>query len=344
MLADAASAAKYWYFIRLIGRTPSHVVVECALQTHPNVVLVGEEIAARSLTLPEVISEVCDSIELRAADGKNYGAVLLPEGLLQHLAHFRHLISELNMAVAAVVTPGQPADEEAVVANLTPWSAALYESLPASFRKGLLRERESGGTIQLTQIETERLVADLCGEELARRKAAGSYAGKFSAVTHFFGYQGRSSLPSRLDASLGYVSGYAAGLLGAAGQTGVTVSVRGLCSPVAGWRVGCLPLTALLSVDNDVNPWGVGSARVRASNVDVKSASFRRLMAERVEWVREDRYRNPGPIQFSGAAAQEVFFTCRAEHEAYLANLGAVERACKRIKNMCVPFALCRWF
>jgi len=235
IMIDAASATKYWYFIRLMGRDPSHLVLECALQTHPNMVLISEEIASQEKNLQDVVSDIADLICLRAEHGKNFGTLLIPEGLLVHLPRIRSLIDELNQLFtkhdkkeALEIGTRFVNDQEFVKSKLTAWSAAIFNGLPEITRKQLVTEREAHGTVQLSQIETEKLLAILVEEELKKRKAAKTYKGSFSPVTHFFGYQGRCAFPSKFDCELAATYGFLAGALIQHGITGYCVTCRGL--------------------------------------------------------------------------------------------------------------------
>jgi len=235
MLTDSASAIKYWYFIRLMGKEPSHLALECALKTGPNMCIVAEECVDRKETLRDIVNNLCDQIVTRSNDNRNYGCVLIPEGLLSQISSFDQMIVEMNKLFKDADTFQEQrklaqklSQEEALSPLLTPWSYSLYSSLPDFFKKELLFEREVAGSLKLSQIETERLISYLVGEELAKRKKAGTYTGSFAPVTHFFGYQGRSAHPSHFDCSLGSTCGYAAARLIAAGVTGMCVSVKGI--------------------------------------------------------------------------------------------------------------------
>ena len=197
MATDGNSAKKYWYYVKLMGRSVSRVALEVALQTHPNAVVLGEDIEARKLTISDIVRELADAVCARAAAGKNFGIVLCPEGLISYIPELRTLIGELNQLLADGV------DQKAMAARLTPWSQALLAYLPPLIRQQLFLERESSGAIQLSQINTERLLAELVGEELAKRRAAGRYAGKYAAICSSFGYQARCSLPSNFDCAFG---------------------------------------------------------------------------------------------------------------------------------------------
>ena len=249
MLTDSASAIKYWYFIRLMGKAPSHMAVECALQTQPNLVIVSEQCQDRNWSLKSVVDYICDLICRRAEAGQNYGCILIPEGLLAHIGTFNNLIIEINKLFSTVKTMDEQEallaklkDEEQIKQLLSPWTYSLFASLPDFFRQQLLVNREAEGSIKLASIETEKLISFLVEAELKERKAKGSYKGSFAPVSHYFGYQGRSGHPSKFDCSLGSTSGFAAAVLIEQGLTGMAVAVRQCTQPVSAWRVGGVPI------------------------------------------------------------------------------------------------------
>lgn len=219
IMNDAASSVKYWYFIRLMGRDPSHLALECALQTHPNVVLISEEVEHKSQSIEEIVNEIADVVVARGAAGKDFGTVLVPEGLLPHIPVFKTLIEELNKFFGNIHDKDEAlrlgealCRGEQNVVEMTPWSAAAFNSLPEFTKKQLVLEREASGEIQLSQIETERLLAHLVSKELKKRKANKQYKGNFSPLCHFFGYQGRCAFPSEFDNNLGHSYGFLAGV------------------------------------------------------------------------------------------------------------------------------------
>lgn len=293
---DANSAKKYWYFVRLMGRKPSHIAVEVALQTQPNAALIGEEVADHRWALPDVVRRLADTVAARAERGKNFGVVLVPEGLIAAIPEVAALIKELNHLFKAGV-----AAEAEVRARLTAWSAALLDYLPRFIQRQLLLEREVHGSVQLSQIQTERLLAELVEAELKQRAAAGTYAGKFAAVCSFAGYEARCATPSKFDCELGYALGASAAALVGARASGYMASVRRVRSPVRRWAVGGVPLTAMLSVARHEH--GV-HARIAPSTVDLAGAPFAALRAGLDgDWSRRELYRNPGPAQLAGPTA-----------------------------------------
>lgn len=239
IMTDSASATKYWYLIRLMGRDPSHLVLECALQTHPNYVIISEECGERGQNLNDIVNDICDVIVKRAEQKKNFGTILIPEGLLAHLPHFKTLIDELNEIFFKHSKTAQTnnkisfgemllQDEELLRKFLSPWSLAVFQDLPDFTKKQLLLEREAHGTIQLTQIETERLLSHKIAIELEKRKAEKKYKGTYAAITHFFGYQGRCSFPSMFDNHLATAYGFTACVLIQNNLNGYCVTARGV--------------------------------------------------------------------------------------------------------------------
>jgi len=305
MLTDSASAIKYWYFVRLMGKEPSHLALECALKTQPNIVIISEECSDRLETLQDIVNNIADVISARADKNKNYGCVIIPEGLLSHVSAFHQLLSELNKLFENIEEEEEQdalqqklSDDVAVQTLLTPWSYSLYATLPDFFKQALLLQREIGGEIKLSQIETEKLLAYFVGEELDARKKAGTYKGVFGPVTHFFGYQGRSGHPSHFDTQLGSTYGFAAGVLIEHGLTGLATSVSGVTGPANSWRVGGVPIMALLS-SNPKSGYKKTNLVVRSEGVDLQGKPFQQLKALHRGWRQDDAFKNPGPIQYA---------------------------------------------
>lgn len=322
---DCNSAKKYYYFVRLMGRAPSHIALEVALQTRPQGVVIGEDVAARGLTLTALVSELTDVVVARAAAGKNFGVFLVPEGAISYIPELRALIAEVNAALAGGAAPA------AVPGRLSPWSAALFASLPPVVRAQLLLERESSGAVQLSQVSSERVLAEMVGDELARRKAAGGYGGKYAPLSFFFGYQARSALPSNFDAAYGAALGRTAGALAGAGANGYLAAVRGLAGPVARWQPAGVPLAALAT------PAAGGRPAVESAPVDLHSPAFRAFAARRAGWAAGEAYVNPGPIQFYGPCADDVTATLAGARHDYAggvrAAVGAAHRAVAALRD-----------
>jgi len=350
---DGCSSRKYYYFIRLMGRGASHIALECALQTHPDVVLLGEEVAGNKLSLVDIVNQLADVVCARSDSHKNFGVVLLPEGLVAAIPEMATLIQEINGAIS-----GEGSDSvEGVLARLTPWSRALYSFLPSFIQTQLLLERESNGSVQLTQIETERLLAFLVDAELASRKATGRFSGKFAAITHFFGYQARCSPPSNFDCAYAHNLGRAAAALAAGGYNGYMASVRNLKAPFSDWRAGGVPLTAMMKLAGRVaatssvaaveekqgSEAGSGSAErglpafVAPAGVDLQGSAYKALQRAAVEWVLNDTYRNPGPIQFSGPTADDRTITLQLEKHDYLGQIQQLQALLDAARDACRP-------
>jgi pyrophosphate--fructose-6-phosphate 1-phosphotransferase len=345
MATDGNSAKKYWYYVKLMGRAVGRITLEVALQTHPNVTVLGEDIEARKLTLSDIVREVADAVTARAAAGKNYGIVLVPEGAIAYIPELRTLITEMNALFADGV------DAAAVPAKLTPWSQALLAYLPALIRQQLFLERESSGAVQLSQINTERLLAELVGEELARRKAGGKYAGKYATICSSFGYQARCSLPSNFDCCYGASLGATAAALVAGGFTGCMATVRNLSAPVAAWEPAGVPMTSMMTVpvpgsplaqaSSSAAPQPAGTAGSRpaipSAPVDVHGGAFQALQAHSAPWRAGEEYANPGPIQFGGSTADSRTATLDAERREYMQRISSVRAALDAIRDICRP-------
>ena len=312
LATDAASARKYWYFVRIMGRSPSHITLACANLTQPNVALIGEELEAKRMSLSAIVSSLADTVEARAANGKHFGVVLIPEGLIEYIPEVNALLREISYARRNAKsssssfgrkTPTSYADVLKIEALLSPWSKALLESMPAFIRKQLLLEEQaSDHKAQLSQIETERLLAELVRLELGRRRAAAQMTAtwnapdpKFNSVCFYLGYQARSSLPSTFDCDLSYTLGNTAGALAAAGVTGYMATAHCLTSEPEKWRVCGTPLFSLLSAENRA---GAAVAAIRPSQVNLSGAAFHVFEGKREEARMRDCYANPGPLQF----------------------------------------------
>jgi diphosphate-dependent phosphofructokinase len=286
---DALSAKKYTHFIKLMGRSASHITLECALQNHPNLALIGEEIAARKKTLAQVVQEVADLIAQRSERGRDYGIILIPEGLIEFFPEIERLLDELNHLPSL--------SREEILQKLTPSSSSCLQALPETIQKQLLLERDPHGNIQLSLIETERLLIEKVSEELKSRKKRGTFKGKFAPQSHFFGYEGRSGFPSNFDANYCYALGMASALLIDEGLTGYMGFVLNLKETPSQWHVGGVPLTSLLHLEKR---GGVLQPVIRKALVDLKGKPFQLFCKEREKWAREDAFLFPGPMQFFG--------------------------------------------
>ena len=301
---DANSARKYWHFIKLMGRSASHIALECALQCRPNVAFVSEEIESKGMTLEQVTEELCASIVARADAGLDFGLALIPEGLIEFIPEFKVLISHLNDQMAAKAETFKTlADDEArfefINAALDPASAALYASLPVDIKRQLIMDRDPHGNVQVSRIETEKLLIAMVEKRLAALKAEGRYKGKFSSQAHFFGYEGRCAFPSNFDADYCYSLGYSAWALIAAGLTGYLSSVRKLTAAADQWIAGGVPLTMMMNLERR---HGSDKPVIKKALVELDGAPFKAFAAARAKWAVETCYRFPGAIQYYGPA------------------------------------------
>jgi len=342
LAADAASSRKHWYFVRIMGRSPSHITLECANLTQPNVALIGEEIEARRMSLAAIVSELADTVTERAAEGKRFGIVLIPEGLVEYIPEVNALMREISVARAqrASSKNGKAASKAEILALLTPWSAALLQSMPPFIQQQLLLETcASDQKAQLSQIETERLLADLVRLELDRRRKLAQIEAewcapdaRFCPVCFYLGYQARSSMPSNFDCDLAYTLGCTAAALIASGNTAYMATAHCLTSSPSEWRVCGAPLYSLLSAESRS---GKPVAAIRPSRVDLHSASFKLFASRRDPNKMADAYRNPGPLQFAGALAANVKSAEVAGKRA--ADLNELAAICRAVEATCWP-------
>ncbi|CAA0817958.1 Pyrophosphate--fructose 6-phosphate 1-phosphotransferase subunit beta 1 [Striga hermonthica] len=311
VMVDARSTGKYYHFVRLMGRAASHITLECALQTHPNITLIGEEVAAKKQTLKNVTDYIADVICKRADAGYNYGVILIPEGLIDFIPEVQQLIAELNEILAHEVV-----DEAGVwKKKLSPQCLELFDFLPPAIQEQLMLERDPHGNVQVAKIETEKMLIQMVETELQARKQMSAYKGQFKGQSHFFGYEGRCGLPSNFDATYCYALGYAAGALLQSGKTGLISSVGNLAAPVAEWTVGGTALTSLMDVERR---HGKFKPVIKKAMVELEGAPFKKFASMREEWALNNRYLNPGPIQFSGPASDNINHTLLLELGAQL--------------------------
>lgn len=341
MMTDSASATKYYYFIRVMGRDPSHLALECALQTHPNLVIVSEFHKNEGDTLVDIIKQIADVIQERSKLGKLFGTLLVPEGLIQQLSHFRELINEINSLVGKKSKKERSALAHQIVTNpelidelFHHYSAPVLRNLPTWFQLQLLTRIDSNGLVQLSLIETERLLADLVGKELRIRKSQGSYNGTFAPVCHFFGYQGRCSFPSLFDCSLGTCYGATAVALIRGGLTAYMTTARGLSGEVSNWRLGGIPISSIMKIKAR-SQYGRNKPVVVSAEVDLNSKAYLRAVSDAKNWAFEECYSNPGPIQFYNEAAATRNLSLSLNYEGYVRALKEVKNICTRILNLC---------
>ncbi|XP_061339787.1 pyrophosphate--fructose 6-phosphate 1-phosphotransferase subunit beta-like [Gastrolobium bilobum] len=306
VMIDARSTGKYYHFVRLMGRAASHITLECALQTHPNVTIIGEEVAAKKLTLKNVTDYIVDIITKRAEVNYNYGVILIPEGLIDFIPEVQHLIAELNEILAH-----DTVDEGGLWKNkLTDQSSKLFEILPQAIQEQLMLERDPHGNVQVAKIETEKMLIQMVEAELEKRKKEGTYKGGFKGQSHFFGYEGRCGLPTNFDSTYCYALGYGAGALLQIGKTGLISSVGNLCAPVEEWTVGGTALTSLMDVERR---HGKFKPVIKKAMVELEGAPFKKFASLRDEWALKNRYISPGPIQFSGPGSDAISHTLLLE-------------------------------
>ncbi|XP_073121028.1 pyrophosphate--fructose 6-phosphate 1-phosphotransferase subunit beta isoform X1 [Henckelia pumila] len=306
VMVDARSTGKYYHFVRLMGRAASHITLECALQTHPNITLIGEEVAAQKQTLKHVTDYIADVVCKRAERSYNYGVILIPEGLIDFIPEVQHLIAELNEILAHDIV-----DEAGVwKEKLTPESLQLFNLLPPAIQDQLMLERDPHGNVQVAKIETEKMLIQMVETELESRKKAAGYKGHFKGQSHFFGYEGRCGLPSNFDSTYCYALGYAAGALLQSGKTGLISSVGNLAAPVGEWTVGGTALTSLMDVERR---HGKFKPVIKKAMVELEGAPFKKFASLREEWALQNRYLSPGPIQFFGPASDKVNHTLLLE-------------------------------
>lgn len=298
---DCNSARKYWHFIKLMGRSASHIALECALQVQPNVAIISEEVEAKNYTLDQVVTSIAEVVAKRAAEGNNFGTVLIPEGLIEFVPAMKALIAELNDFLAhneAEFRAVASADQRAyIISKLSADNSALYASLPATVARQLTLDRDPHGNVQVSLIETEKLLAEMVGVKLAEWKKDGKYAGKFSPLTHFFGYEGRCAAPSNFDADYCYALGRTAACLISAGVTGYMSSVQNLTAPAEEWIAGGIPTTMMMNMERR---HGAMKPVIQKALVRLDGAPFKFFASKRDEWAIKTEYIYPGPIQFFG--------------------------------------------
>jgi len=317
---DANSAQKYWHFIKLMGRSASHIGLEAALQTHPNICLISEEIKEKKMTLEQVVLSIADVVMARSSAGKNFGVALVPEGLVEFIPEFGILISELNEALvhheAEIKNAGKIADiTEAACKRISEASANLLRSLPEDIQLQLMLERDSHGNVQVSLIETEKLLIDMVSEMVLEELKKHSFKGKFAALSHFFGYEGRCAAPSNFDADYCYSLGYAASVLVLHKKTGYMVSVRNLAKGIENWVAGGIPITMMMNIERR---HGKDKAVIQKALVDLNGKPFKYFEAKRGEWAKGEEYLYPGPIQYFGPTevCDVTNYTLMLEHDA----------------------------
>ena len=299
---DCNSAKKYWHFIKLMGRSASHIALECALQTQPNVCIISEEVEAKNQTLADIVNNIANIVAKRAAKGDNFGTVLIPEGLIEFIPAMKSLIAELNDLLAKTPKFTEMAKEEQrefVLKSLSADNATTFASLPEGVARQLTLDRDPHGNVQVSLIETEKLLSEMVANRLKEMKDAGEYTGKFAALHHFFGYEGRCADPSNFDADYCYALGYNAAQLINNGATGYMSSIRNLTKPSVQWEAGGIPITMMMNMERRN---GEMKPVIQKALVDLNGKPFQKFASCREEWAMNTCYTYPGPIQYFGPA------------------------------------------
>ena len=298
---DCNSARKYWHFIKLMGRSASHIALECALQTQPNICLISEEIEKKDLTLNQVVEQIAETVAYRASQGNNFGVVLIPEGLIEFIPAIGRLIQELNDMLAAHGADYKDLDKDAqrqyILSHLSEANKATFETLPEGVARQLSLDRDPHGNVQVSLIETEKLLSEMVGDKLAQWKEEGKYTGKFSALHHFFGYEGRCAAPSNFDADYCYALGTSAAQLIANGKTGYMAIVKNTTAGTDQWKAGGVPITMMMNMERRN---GEMKPVIRKALVELDGKPFKTFAAHRDEWAKNTCYVYPGPIQYWG--------------------------------------------
>ncbi|XP_074558483.1 pyrophosphate--fructose 6-phosphate 1-phosphotransferase subunit alpha-like [Curcuma longa] len=333
---DALSAEKYYYFIRLMGRKASHVALECTLQSHPNLVILGEEVTSSKSTIFDITKQICDAVQARAETDKNHGVILIPEGLVESIPELYALLQEIH----ALHHRGVSVDD--ISSQLSPWASALFEFLPPFIRKQLLLHPESDDSAQLSQIETEKLLAHLVETEMNKRLKEGTYKGKkFNAICHFFGYQARGSLPSKFDCDYAFVLGHVCYHILAAGLNGYMATITNLKNPVNKWKCGAAPFTAMMTVKKhwSCHPGitSIGKPAIHPATVDLKGKAYELLRNNFSRFLMDDIYRNPGPVQFDGPGADAKPLTLCVEDKDYMGRIKKLQEYLDEVRSIVKP-------
>ena len=315
---DCNSAQKYWHFVKLMGRSASHVTLECALQTQPNITLIGEEVEAKEQTLDDIVTYIAQTVADRAAAGMNFGTVLVPEGLIEFIPAIKKLIAELNDMLAANQAEFENIEVEEKLAyvteHLSAENAAIFKSLPTEVAMQLALERDPHGNVQVSLIETEQLLATMVDQKLDEWKEEGKFVGKFATQHHFFGYEGRCAAPSNFDADYCYSLGFNASMLIATGKTGYMSSVKNTVAPADQWIAGGIPITMMMNIEKRN---GELKPVIRKALVELDGAPFKKLCSKREEWAKNTCFVFPGPIQYFGPSevCDQPTKTLKLEHQ-----------------------------
>ena len=298
---DCDSARKYWHFIKLMGRSASHIALECALQTQPNICIISEEVEAKNQSLDDIVTDIAATVAKRAEEGRDYGTVLIPEGLIEFIPAMKDLIAELNDFLAENQIEfdaiRRSMRRDYIIHKLSEKNSKIYASLPENVANQLTLDRDPHGNVQVSLIETEKLLSEMVKDKLKKWKKAGKYKGKFATIHHFFGYEGRCAAPSNFDADYCYSLGFTAAQLIAAGKTGYMASVRNTTLPATEWIAGGIPITMMLNMERR---HGEMKPVIQKALVDLEGAPFKEFAKNRETWAMKTSYIYPGPIQYFG--------------------------------------------
>ena len=296
---DCNSARKYWHFIKVMGRSASHIALECALQTQPNICLISEEVEAKEMSLDDVVEYIADAVVQRANDGNNFGTVIIPEGLIEFIPAIKRLIAQLNDVLALPETKDMGRSEliDFAKSHLSDENLAVFNSLPTSVARQLALDRDPHGNVQVSLIETEKLLSTMVAVKLEKWKKEGKFSGKFATQHHFFGYEGRCAAPSNFDADYCYALGASAAQLIANGKTGYMAIVKNTTAPASEWKAGGVPITMMMNMERRN---GEMKPVIRKALVELDGAPFKEFAKNREQWARETAFIYPGPIQYWG--------------------------------------------
>ena len=296
---DCNSARKYWHFIKVMGRSASHIALECALQTQPNICLISEEVESKEMSLDDIVDYIANAVAERAADGNNFGTVIIPEGVIEFIPAIKKLIAQLNDVLAMPEAKEISRDEQVDFAksHLTEENLAVFNSLPVGVARQLALDRDPHGNVQVSLIETEKLLSTMVAQKLEKMKKAGKYVGKFGTQHHFFGYEGRCAAPSNFDADYCYALGTSAAQLIANGKTGYMAIVKNTTAPADEWVAGGVPITMMMNMERRN---GKMKPVIRKALVELDGAPFKTFVAQRDEWAKNTCFTYPGPIQYWG--------------------------------------------
>ncbi|MEI8245841.1 MAG: diphosphate--fructose-6-phosphate 1-phosphotransferase [Lentisphaerota bacterium] len=314
---DANSAKKYWHFIKVMGRSASHIGLECALQTHANITIISEEVAQRKMTIAGIVKDICDVVARRSANGENFGVAIIPEGLIEFIPEVKTLISELNDILAKQADAFQKLDNEEkikfVIKSLDKTMSKTFSSLPQGIQLQLCLDRDPHGNVQVSLIETEKMLAEMVKKQLKEMAVKGQFKGKFSTQSHFLGYEGRCAAPSNYDADYCYSLGCTAAALIGAGRTGYMASVRNTTKPSTKWVCGGIPITMMMNIEKR---HGEDKPVIQKALVKLDAAPFKFFAKNRDQWAVSSEYIYPGPIQYFGPSAvcDQVTVTLALEH------------------------------